>query len=273
MHPILFEIGPLKIYSFGLMMGISFIIGNILLAKEFKRKKFNPDYASTVTLICLIGGVAGSKILYLFENWSDFIANPLGMAFSPGGLTFYGGFILAAVSIFIYSKRVKIKFVKMADAAAPALLLAYGIARIGCHLAGDGDYGYPTTLPWGTNYSHGTYPPSFAFQGFPDIVAKYGVNGVVPDTIPCHPTPIYELIICSAFFFYMWKNKEKWTTDGKMFFVYLLLAGTERFSVEFLRLNPRFMFGLSEAQIIAFLLIVAGAVGLNSLQRSEQHSV
>jgi len=265
MYPILFELGPIKIYSFGLMMGLSFIIANWLLTKEFKRKKVNPDYASTITLIALVGGVSGSKILYLIESWKEFIADPVGMTFSPGGLTFYGGFILVTVLLFFYAKKIKLKFIQLADSVAPALLIAYGIARIGCHLAGDGDYGFPTTLPWGTDYSHGTYPPSYAFRDFPDVVAKYGVNGVVPNNIPCHPTPIYETIICLIFFYYLWNNREKWTVDGKMFYAYLVLAGVERFSVEFLRLNPRLFLGLSEAQIIAAVLIVIGSMSLYTL--------
>lgn len=272
MYPVILELGPFTIYSFGLMMGISFIIANLLLTKEFKRKKLNPDLASNITLIALVAGVAGSKLLYMLEHFKEFTADPIGMTFSPGGLTFYGGFILATASVYFYSKKKGIRFMQIADAVAPALLLAYGIARIGCHLAGDGDYGFPTTLPWGTDYSNGTYPPSAAFRNFPEIVAQYGVNGVVPNNIPCHPTPVYELIICSAFFFFLWKKRTQWTTEGKMFYTYLVLAGIERFSVEFLRLNPRLLFGLSEAQIFAAILIIIGAVGLNSLNRADKIS-
>jgi len=273
MHPVIIELGPIKIYSFGLMMGVSFIIANILLTKEFKRKKINPELASNITIIALVAGVAGSKILYLLENFKEFIADPFHMAFSPGGLTFYGGFILAAASIYFYTKKKGIKFIHIADSIAPALILAYGIARIGCHLAGDGDYGYPTDLPWATDYSKGTYPPSAAFRDFPEIIAKYGINGVVPDNTLCHPTPIYETIICTAFFLFLWKNREKWTTDGRMFYMYLILAGVERFSIEFLRLNPRVLIGLSEAQIISAIIIIIGAIGINSLGREEKHLV
>jgi phosphatidylglycerol:prolipoprotein diacylglycerol transferase len=272
MYPVILELGPFTIYSFGLMMGISFIIANLLLIKEFKRKKLDPDLASNITLIALVAGVAGSKLLYLLEHFKEFTADPIDMAFSPGGLTFYGGFILATISTYVYARKKGIRFMQIADAAAPALLLAYGIARIGCHLAGDGDYGFPTTLPWGTDYSNGTFPPSAAFRNFPEIVAQYGVNGVVPDTVLCHPTPIYELIICSLMFFFMWKNRARWTTEGEMFYTYLVLAGVERFSVEFLRLNPRLFLGLSEAQIFAVILAIIGAIGLTSLKRAKKHT-
>lgn len=270
MYPVLLDLGPIKIYSFGLMMGISFIIANLLLTKEFKRKKLPPDLASNITLIALVAGVSGSKLLYLLENFSEFMLDPVGMTFSPGGLTFYGGFILATVSVYVYAKKKGIRFLQIADSVGPILLLAYGIARIGCHLAGDGDYGYPTDLPWATDYSNGTYPPSAAFRMFPEIVARYGVNGVVPDTTLCHPTPVYETIICAVFFWFLWKKREQWTTEGQMFYTYLLLAGIERFSVEFLRLNPRLLMGLSEAQIIAVILMIIGGIGLYSLKRVEK---
>lgn len=269
MHPIIFSFGGITIYSFGLMMGISFLIGNFILTQEFKRKKLHPDLASNITLIALIAGVSGSKLLYLLENWSSFVKDPAGMIFSPGGLTFYGGFVLALASIYVYAKQKKIKFIHIADASGPALLLAYGIARIGCHLAGDGDYGFPTNLPWGTDYSNGTYPPSAAFRNFPEVTSLFP-NGVVPDNTLCHPTPIYETIICSIFFLIMWKNRLKWKTEGQMFYTYLVLAGIERFAVEFFRLNPRLLLGLSEAQIIAIILMVIGAIGLNSLRRVQQ---
>lgn len=272
MHPIIFSFGGITIYSFGLMMGISFLIGNYLLTKEFQRKKLPVDLASNITLIALVAGVSGSKFLYLLENWSEFVRDPIGMTFSPGGLTFYGGFVLATASIYYYAKKKNIKFIQIADALAPALLLAYGIARIGCHLAGDGDYGFPTTLPWGTDYSNGTYPPSAAFRNFPEVTSQFP-NGIVPDNTLCHPTPIYETIICSAFFLVLWRNRKKWTTEGQMFYSYLVLAGVERFSVEFFRLNPRLLFGLSEAQIIAFILITIGGIGLYSLKRVNKQSL
>lgn len=269
MYPVIVSFGGITIYSFGLMMGLSFLLGNALLTREFKRKKLHPDLASNITLIALIAGVSGSKLLYLLENWSHFVRDPGGMIFSPGGLTFYGGFILATLSVYLYTRSKNIPFIRVADAAAPALMLAYGIARIGCHLAGDGDYGFPTTLPWGTDYSLGTYPPSAAFRNFPEVTSLFP-GGIVPDTTLCHPTPVYETIICSVFFFLLWRKREAWTMEGQMFYSYLILAGIERFTVEFFRLNPRLVLDLSEAQVIAVILVLIGAIGLNSLQRLKQ---
>jgi phosphatidylglycerol---prolipoprotein diacylglyceryl transferase len=259
MYPELFKIGPLTVYSFGLMLGIAFILSSYLLTKEIERRNLGSNLATEVTLLAIIFGIIGSKLFYLFENWDLFINNPIGQAFSPGGLTFYGGLILAIIAIWIHVKRKSIPFLFIADAASPSLALAYGIGRIGCHLAGDGDYGIPTNLPWGTNYEHGTVPPSLMFRG--SEIAKHYPGGIVPDNTPLHPTPIYEFLIMLLIFWILWSLRKKDWADGRLFMLYLILAGIERFFVEFIRLNDRILFGLTEAQVISLLLIFVGSIG------------
>jgi phosphatidylglycerol---prolipoprotein diacylglyceryl transferase len=267
MYPELFKIGPFTVYSYGLMLGIAFITASWLLTKEAERKKLNPNLATEITVLAIVFGIVGAKLLHLIEDFDAFLNDPIGMAFSPGGLTFFGGLILAIVAIWIYSRRKKIPFLVIADATAPALALAYGIGRIGCHLAGDGDYGTPTSLPWGTNYEHGTVPPSVMFQG--TEIAKHYPGGIVPDNTPLHPTPIYEFLICVIIFTILWKLRKKDWIDGKLFMVYLILISVERFSVEFLRLNPRLMFGLSEAQLISIGLFTLGVLGLTYFAKNK----
>jgi len=266
MIPILFKIGPFPIYSFGLMLGIGFLLGSYILALELKRKKLDPEIASTITILAVVFGIAGAKILFLIEEWSVFIRNPVGEAFSPGGLTWYGGFVLGMIAVTVYIRRKKIPFLKVWDGLAMGLMLAYGVSRLGCHLSGDGDYGFPTSLPWGTDYSHGTLPPSRAFAIFPEIASRYP-GGIVPDTTPCHPTPVYEFLLGVAGFIVLWNLRKRPWPDGKMFMVYLMMSTVFRFSVEFLRLNPRLLWGLSEAQLIAVPLFVAGLAGMIMLDR------
>ena len=260
MYPELFKIGPFTVYSFGLMLGIAFIVASYLLTKEIERKKLHPNIATEVTLMAIIFGIVGSKALDLIENWNMFIQDPIGSAFSPGGLTFYGGLILSVVVIWIYTRKKKIPFLYIADATAPSLAIAYGIGRIGCHLAGDGDYGIPTNLPWGTDYSNGTVPPHIMFRG--TDIAKSFPNGFVPDNTPLHPTPIYEFLMMMVIFWILWKLRKKDWPYGQLFMIYLILQGIERFLIEFLRLNPRLMFGLSEAQLISVVMIAVGSIGL-----------
>lgn len=266
MIPKLFQIGPVPVYSYGLMLGISFIVASYLLSREFKRKKMDDNVAVNITFIALIGGVVGAKLLYVIEEWNYLTSLPSNKFFSTDGLfsaqglTFYGGFFLATVLIYLYVKSKKIPFLRICDAAAPSLAIGYGIARIGCHLAGDGDYGVPVSeiaswVPWGTNYSNGTLPPSVAFRGT-EIAQKFG--GVVPDNTLCHPTPIYEFILAVIILAVLWIYRKKFKMDGKLFGMYLILSGFARFMVEFIRLNPRILFGLSEAQVISIPLMILG---------------
>jgi phosphatidylglycerol:prolipoprotein diacylglycerol transferase len=270
MYPRLFQIGPFTAYSYGLMLGIAFIVAGYFFTKEFERRKMDHDLSKEITLYAIIFGIVGAKLFSLIENWNAFLADPYGRIISPGGLTFYGGFILAALAIYVMIKRKKIPFLVIADAAAPSLAIAYGIGRIGCHLSGDGDYGIPTTLPWGTNYENGTVPPSHAFRG--SDIAKAFPNGIVPDNTPLHPTPVYEFFIMLAIFFVLYRlNRKQNLADGRVFFIYLIFAGIERLSVEFVRLNPRIMLGLSEAQLIAIGLVIGGSAGLIML--SNKHGI
>ena len=260
MYPELLKLGPLTVYSYGFMLAVAFIVSSYILTKEVERKGLDANIASQVTLLAIIFGIAGSKLFNLFENWGDFLADPFGMIFSAGGLTFYGGLILAIIAIAIYLKRHKIPFLYIADAASPSLALAYGIGRIGCHLAGDGDYGIPTSLPWGVNYENGIVKPSLMFQG--SEIAKSFPVGIVPNNTPLHPTPIYEFLVGVLIFYILWQLRKKDYHTGMLFMIYLILSGLARFFVEFIRLNPLLLLGMSEAQLISIVLIVIGIVGI-----------
>jgi phosphatidylglycerol---prolipoprotein diacylglyceryl transferase len=273
MIPVLFRVFGIPIYSFGLMLGIGFLIGSTIMTEELKRKKINPEYGGTITLLAVVFGISGAKILSLIENWDAFLRNPVAEALSPGGLTWYGGFALGMTAVTVYVRRNRIPWLKVWDSLGMGLPLAYGIARIGCHLAGDGDYGFPTTLPWGTDYSNGVYPPQVALKAFPEIMQQFP-GGVVPPHILCHPTPVYETILGVLGFLVLWNLRKRPWPDGKMFAVYVAMSAAFRFSVEFLRLNPRLALGLSEAQLIAVPLFFAGIAAAVWLDRRarRQHS-
>ena len=157
MHPVLFKIGPFTVYSYGVMLVTAFLIGFYFFSQEIVRKGLQKNIAIDITIIAVFCGIAGSKLLFILENISEFFANPLRIIFSSGGFTFLGGLILALIVSWFYIKKRRCNFLQAADAVAPSLIIAYGIGRIGCHLAGDGDYGLPTNLPWGTNYQTGLY--------------------------------------------------------------------------------------------------------------------
>lgn len=260
MYPILFKFGPIKIYSFGLMMGLAFIVANYLLVSEFKRRRLPEQAPATVTLIALVAGVVGSKLFSVVENWDRFVRDPAAELFSASGLTFYGGLILATFCIWLYIRSKRIPFLTVADAASPSLIIAYGIGRIGCQLSGDGDYGIPTDLPWAMGYPRGTVSTLASEnaglrQQFIDIFP----GQAVPVDILVHPAPVYETLAALAIFAFLWWFRKRKLPAGMMFGAYLILAGIERLLVEFIRLNPLYM-GLSQAQWISIAMIVGGAM-------------
>ena len=292
MCPELVTIGPFTIYSYGLMLATGFLVANYFLSAELKRRALDPRLAGQITVLALVGGVIGAKVLFLIENWDAFSAAPMRMAFSPSGLTFYGGFLTATAAIAVYLRKKKLAFLRVADAVAPGLLLGYGVARLGCHFSGDGDYGIPTSLPWGTVYANGTYKPARALADYfsrnPDAAKEWNYSELASQvvgrdqfgsitefdlTVTLHPTPVYEFLLCGLLFLVLWRFRTRITLQGRVFMLYLACAGTERFLVEFIRLNPRIFFGLSQAQLIAVILIAIGTAGWFFLGRSPQSAL
>jgi phosphatidylglycerol:prolipoprotein diacylglycerol transferase len=255
------ELGSLTIYTYGLMLALGLAVGIGLLCLELRRKGLDPAHGIWVALIAIPSGVVGSRLLFIIEEWDRFIVNPIGVTFSSGGLSFYGGLILAMLAIYVYLRWNGISLLVFGDAVAPGALLGRGIGRIGCHLSGDGDYGLPTTLPWGTDYSHGVYPPSAALARFPDLARQFP-GGVAPDELPLHPTGVYEFLVSALLFAILWRYRTRIRADGGVLMLYLLITGGLRFGLEFLALARRVAFGLTEAQVISLGLMALGAGGL-----------
>lgn len=260
MAPVLFHVGPLPVYGYGVMLLMAFVAGVVVLTHELRRKQLDPRLARDITLLAIVFGVGGSKALSLFDE-GRLASLPSWVGAWRDTMTWYGGLLAAMGAIVLYVWARGIPLARVLDAGAPALMLAYGIGRLGCHLAGDGDYGRPTDLPWGTRYDAGLVPPSRAFAGLPDLVARFP-NGIVPDDTPCHPTPVYEFglaaLTCAALL--MWARRSP--PDGSVFWLYLVLSSVERFAIEFLRLNPPVALGLTQAQLVGAALGLVGLVGL-----------
>jgi phosphatidylglycerol:prolipoprotein diacylglycerol transferase len=157
----------------------------------------------------------------------------------------YGGVVGGGVAIWILARQRKIAFLVMADIAAPALAVGLAFGRIGCQLAGDGDYGVPTNLPWGMSY--------------PD--------GVVPTTERVHPAPIYEMLACFAIFAYLWRHRLQQPPAGDIFGRYLILSAVVRFLIEFVRRNPAWLVGLTTAQWMSVGLGIVGVLLLRWVRR------
>lgn len=214
-------------------------------------------------------GILGAKLFDVVEHLDEFFRDPLGTLFSFSGLAFYGGLIVAAFAVVVYARRNGIAWYHIADVAAPALMLAYAVGRIGCQLSGDGCWGIPNPYPkpewlaflpdwmWAFNYPH-----NIINEGIP-IPDCSGAHCFVLEQ-PVFPTPIYETLTCTIFFFVLWTLRKKLKFAGQLFSIYLILNGTERFLIEIIRVNQRYTLtgnlALSQAQLIAISLIITGIV-------------
>lgn len=246
MYPELLRIGNFAISSFGLMVALAFLAGYWIASLEFKRKKLDDKLLGNILLLSMLGGIGGAKLMYIFENvpLSDFISSPFTHIFSRGGLTFYGGFIGAVLLFWILTVKNKVSFFKVMDAMAPALAIGHSIGRIGCFLVGD-DYGIKSDVPWAV--------------AFP--------KGLPPTTDPVHPTQVYEVVLMGLIFFVLWKLRKRNTPDGWLFSILIILAGIERFLIEFIRsTTPSPIPDLSVAQLIAIGLIVIGILKIISIK-------
>jgi phosphatidylglycerol:prolipoprotein diacylglycerol transferase len=258
MIPVLFHIGPLPVYSFGALMALAAIVGGWLAWLELKRYRYNPELSSTLVFAGAVGGLIGARVLFILEEWNSFVRYPWEFIYSGAGFTWYGGVIGGVLAATWVVRREGIPWLKAADICAPALAIAYGIGRIGCHVAGDGDWGIETTVPWGVAYTNAIIGWVHPLTGLP-----------YPPGAKVHPTPIYEFIQSLVIFAILWSLRKKTHPDGTIFWFYLILSGVARFTVEFWRVNPPIALGLSEAQWFSLVLVAAGFV-LLYLQPGEK---
>ena len=229
-----------------------------------------------ITIVAAISGILGARLFSILENFGDFIQDPIGQLFSGSGLTIYGGLILAFIVVTWYVRKKGITPIHVMDAAAPALIVGYAVGRMGCQLAGDGDWGIVNAaavpdwffLPdWLWSFD---YPRNVLNEGvlMENCVGRY-CHRLDP---PVYPTPAYEIIMGAVIFIILWMLRKKAKVAGTIFFVYVLLNGVERFIIENIRVNPRYTFlgiELSQAQYIALGLVAVGAIGLYQLYRKK----
>ncbi|MEB2284931.1 MAG: hypothetical protein B6D46_12130 [Polyangiaceae bacterium UTPRO1] len=248
-HPIVFSIGPLTIYSFGVMLAIAFLTAGNVVQRELARKNLDPELASSFVVWAAVGGLVGSRVLSFVDDWQGFIRDPLAFVFTGAGFVFYGGLIGGFLTVSAIIWRRHLPYWRVTDCIAPGLAIGQSIGRIGCLLAGDGDWGRPTTLPWGMSFPK-------AIIGWEQWTRDNGL----PIDVRVHPAPIYETLLYGLVFLVLWRRRRTPHPDGYMLWLYFLLSGAARFLVEIVRINPRFAFGLSEAQFISLAIMAIGAV-------------
>jgi phosphatidylglycerol---prolipoprotein diacylglyceryl transferase len=289
------HIGRITLATFGLCVGFAMLVSYFVLARDFARRHISAPADLLVAVPC-IAGLIGAKLYHVLEAPKELFADPR-LLISQYGFAWFGGLIGGLAAFILLARHYRVPLLEVFDAASPAAALGYGLGRIGCLLAGDGDYGTPTSLPWG--------------MSFP--------NGLVPTTQKVHPTPIYELIVAIFIFWWLWQlgarqiaatTKPKarvsgrqsvpqegadieadslwsrirfWAPQGNrmpralarasrpqatgsvprgtVFAQYLVLTGVARFLVEFIRINPRSVFGfLTNAQTASLASVILGLV-------------
>lgn len=256
MIPVLFKLGPITVYSYGLMMALGFLAADLVISSECKRRGLNTDFASSMVVWAAIAGIACSRLYSVIDNFHSYMSDPWSIIFSGSGFVWYGGLIGGLLSSYFVARYYKIGFLTAADMAGPALVIGQALGRIGCHLSGDGDWGMPTTLPWGVQY-----PNAIVGWNGNTVLKLDSQNHLVSGFYPgvhVHPTPIYEALLYTLIFLFLWSRRKETRVPGQLFYLYLMLAGAARFMIEFLRVNPRVFMGLSEAQLIAIVMMILG---------------
>jgi phosphatidylglycerol:prolipoprotein diacylglycerol transferase len=234
----------LTIQTFGVMFALAFLACAAVIARRLRELGQSPDYAYEMILAGLVGGLLGARAYFILQNYDDVKGDLLGSSFSGSGLVWYGGALGGAAAVLLWAHWRGLLGLALLDLAAPALALGYAIGRIGCQVSGDGDYGKPWDGPWAMAYPEGT----------------------VPTTTPVHPTPIYETLAMGLAAWGLWRARGA-LRPGALFAVYLVLAGTERFLVEFVRRNDVVAIGLTGPQLESIGLAVAGIIWLAVLAR------
>ena len=283
------HLGPLQIPTFGLMVAAAMLAAYFVLRADLARRgiaaKDSGLAEAFIALPCL-AGIIGAKLYHVLETPRELFADPIGQLFSRYGLAWFGGLIAGFAAFMWLAHRRKIPLLTMLDVGSPAAALGYGIGRIGCLLSGDGDYGKPTSLPWGMSFPHGLVPTT-------QSCVEWGW----PASCRVQPTPIYEFIAACVIAWVLWRlgarqiaamqNSQQvkkssrrpanlgtsGLTAGAIFAAYLSLTGIERFLVEFIRINPRSFFGMTNAQTAGLASMIVGALLWWKLRKTRQPAV
>ncbi len=285
-----FGIGTITFHSFGAMMALAFLVAAWVTRRELDRlyaagrlkavripapsrkgkgnaagragsrlayAEVSPGYImGTVVVLAVVGGLGGAKLFYLLDHLEEFGRDPFGMIFSRGGLTFYGGLVVATLLIAWYVRRKGVPLPIFADTILPTVLLAYGIGRIGCHLAGDGDWGIVANAA----AQPGWVPDWLWAETYPN-----NIMGVVLPEPGVYPTPLYELGMALILFAVLWSLRKHPFRSGWLFWLTLLFIGIERFLIEKIRVNNEYeILGMSvtQAEVISVVLMAVAAAGL-----------
>lgn len=246
MYPILFNLGPLTIRSYGLFLVLAFVLGTYIVWREGKRGGYNEEKLLDFSVTVLIGSLIGARFYYGLLNLDAFALDPLRIFyFWQGGFAFHGALLGGFLGGWYFVKKAKWPLFQIADLSVIAASLGTAVAKIGAFLAGS-DFGTATTMPWG--------------------VEQAGQLG------RRHPTQLYEALFFLGLFFILRKLDKDKKRSGGIFFFYLLTVGLGRWFFEIFRGDATYLLGMKVAQIISLVLAVIGLVGLYYFSRRDWKS-
>ena len=229
MRPVLFELGPLTLYSYGLAVAAGFLLAAFLAARRARAVGINPALIQRIALLGLLAGLLGARAAYVFLHWEIYRADPMEiLRLDHGGLVFYGGLAGGLLAGAAAASAAKLPLLATLDLFMPPLVLAHAIGRVGCFLNGC-CYGAPTALPWGV-----VFPPELIYR---------------------HPTQLYEAAALVLIFLYLQRMERCSPPPGTILLTYGLLYGAWRFLAEFLRGDsPLVLAGLTAFQLASLPL-------------------
>jgi phosphatidylglycerol:prolipoprotein diacylglycerol transferase len=229
----------LTLNTFGLMLWLACVAAAFVLDRGFRRAGLQADAVGMVA-VAAIAGIVGAKLWHVVDSPIEFRMQGWSVLWDTAGFAWFGGLVFGISALIFQGLRAKIGGLRTLDLAAPAAAIGYGIGRIGCFLSGDGCYGIPTNLPWGMSFPNGIEPTATGVR--------------------VHPTPLYELAAGLLIGAWLWWRGGKKRGTGAIVGEYLVLSGVARFLVEFVRRNPKVLWGLSNAQLASAGSVLVGIV-------------
>lgn len=237
--PIIAQAGPFMLNWYGLFFVLAIFAGGWLGLREAQRKGLDPVRVQSLILVSVLGGLVGARLFHVVDRWNLYADEPLRALYVwEGGLAVYGGLIGGVLTGFVYAWWSGLPVWKMADAAAPGLILGQGVGRLACIPNGDA-YGAPTDVPWAFVYTN------------PAAMLPDDLLGV-----PLHPYPAYELLFDLAVLGLLWRLRSVYKADGLLFLTYAGVYAVGRFVLTFFRMEQVWFFGLQEAQVVALAVLV-----------------
>jgi phosphatidylglycerol---prolipoprotein diacylglyceryl transferase len=252
-HPFVVALGPLQLTGFGIAILMCFVVGQAVAQHELRRRGHDAEPVNDMVFAAVIAGLLGAKLYYVvvLRNWNAI--------FDRGGFVFWGGYLLGSVAVLAVVLKKRFGIRRMMDVGGPASAAAYAVGRTGCWAVGD-DYGRPWRGFLAVAFPQGA-PPSTAGV----MAREFGIPlppGTGPTTVlSVYPTQLFEVAMGLVMFGIVWRLRDHKHAEGWLFGVYALLAGIERFVIEFYRAkDDRLFYGLTYAQLIAIAFALFGVI-------------